>query len=153
MHAPVALWDLPSVHHQRVRDRLSRALAAYLAPFDLDESVVTAPCLVAGRQLAMADVAVYPRGGLAPAWDECAPPLFVAEIVSADTAIDDRVIKRQFYLDQGVATYWVIDPDGAQVDVWFPRDVAPRQVTGYLRWTAQSSWPPFEIHIGELTSR
>ena len=144
---------LPSVHHQRVRDRLSRALAEYLAPFDLQDSVVTAPYVVAGRRLAQADVAVYPRGGLGPLWDDCSPPLFVAEIVSADTAIADRVTKRQFYLDQGVATYWVIDPDGARVDVWFPSDVAPRQVSGLVRWTAQSAWPPFEIHVGELTSR
>jgi Uma2 family endonuclease len=147
------LLDVPSVHHQRVRDRLSRALAEYLAPFDLAESVVTAPCLVVGRQLAQPDVAVFPRGGLGQQWDDCLPPMFVAEIVSADTAIADRVTKRRFYLDQGVATYWVIDPDGARVDVWFQRDVAPRQVSGVLRWTAQSTWPPFEIHVGELTSR
>jgi Uma2 family endonuclease len=147
------LLDVPSVHHQRVRDRLSRALAEYLAPFDLAESVVTAPCLVVGRQLAQPDVAVFPRGGLGQQWDDCLPPMFVAEIVSADTAIADRVTKRRFYLDQGVATYWVIDPDGARVDVWFQSDVAPRQVSGILRWTAQSTWPPFEIHVGELTSR
>jgi Uma2 family endonuclease len=147
------LLEVPSVHHQRVRDRLSRALAEYLAPFDLAESVVTAPCLVAGRQLAQPDVAVFPRGGLGQLWDDCLPPLFVAEIVSADTAIADRVTKRRFYLEQGVATYWVIDPDGARVDVWFQKDVAPRQVSGVLRWTAQSTWPPFEIHVGELTSR
>jgi Uma2 family endonuclease len=147
------LLDLPSVHHQRVRDRLSRALAEYLAPFDLAELVVTAPWLVVGRQLAQPDVAVYPRGGLRQMWDDCLPPLFVAEIVSADTAIADRVIKRRLYLEQGVATYWVIDPDGARVDVWFPSDVAPRQVSGVLRWTAQSGWPPFEVHVGELTTR
>jgi Uma2 family endonuclease len=147
------LLDVPSVHHQRVRDRLSRALAEYLTPFDLAESVVTAPCLVVGRRLAQPDVAVFPRGGLGQQWDDCLPPMFVAEIVSADTAIADRVTKRRFYLDQGVATYWVIDPDGARVDVWFQRDVAPRQVSGVLRWTAQSTWPPFEIHVGELTSR
>lgn len=147
------ILDLPSVHHQRVRDRLSRALAEYLGQFDLAESVVTAPCVVAGRQLAQPDVAVFPRGGLGQLWDDCLPPLFVAEIVSADTAIADRVTKRQFYLDQGVATYWVVDPDGARVDVWFQKDVAPRQVSGVLRWTAQSSWPPFQVHVGELTSR
>jgi Uma2 family endonuclease len=147
------LLDLPSVHHQRVRDRLSRALASYLAEYDLADLVVTSPCLVGarGKQLAQPDVAVFPPRGLRERWNDCLPPWFVAEIVSADTAIADRVTKRRFYLDLGVATYWVIDPDGARVDVWYQRDVEPRQVSGWLRWAAQSAWPPFEIHIGELT--
>jgi Uma2 family endonuclease len=159
------LLDLPSVVHQRVRDRLSRALASYLADYDLADLVVTSPCIVAPRGIAaprgthhaqpdivQPDIAVFPPRGLREVWDYCLPPWFVVEVVSADTAIADRVTKRRFYLELGVATYWVIDPDGARVDVWCQRDVEPRQVSGWLRWTAQSAWPPFEIHIGELTT-
>ena len=45
-------------------------------------------------------------------------PDLVAEILSASTADRDRGIKRKLYQRQGVAQYWMVDPDPESVEVW-----------------------------------
>jgi len=45
-------------------------------------------------------------------------PDLVVEILSPSTAERDRTIKRKLYQRQGVAQYWMVDPDAESVDVW-----------------------------------
>lgn len=45
-------------------------------------------------------------------------PDLVVEILSPSTAQRDRTIKRKLYQRQGVAQYWVVDPDTESVEVW-----------------------------------
>ena len=40
------------------------------------------------------------------------------EILSPSTAGRDRDLKRRLYERQGVAEYWIVDPDAGAVDVW-----------------------------------
>ncbi len=46
------------------------------------------------------------------------PPDLVVEIGSPSTAIRDRSIKRKLYERQGVAQYWIVDPETDAVEVW-----------------------------------
>jgi Uma2 family endonuclease len=45
-------------------------------------------------------------------------PDLVVEIRSPSTAERDRTIKRKLYQRQGVAQYWIVDPDADAVEVW-----------------------------------
>jgi Uma2 family endonuclease len=56
------------------------------------------------------------------------------EVVSPSSARADRLTKRMLYQRQGVATYWVVDPDARLVDVWHPEDHRPEIVTDVLTW-------------------
>jgi Uma2 family endonuclease len=46
------------------------------------------------------------------------PPDLVIEILSPTTARRDRGIKLDLYRRQGVAEYWIVDPDARQIEVW-----------------------------------
>jgi len=50
-------------------------------------------------------------------WVRGAPDL-VVEILSPSTAKKDRGIKLKLYRRQGVAEYWIVDPDERIVEVW-----------------------------------
>ncbi len=45
-------------------------------------------------------------------------PDLVVEILSPKTAERDRTIKKKLYQRQGVAQYWIVDPDAETVEVW-----------------------------------
>lgn len=50
-------------------------------------------------------------------WIRGAPDL-VIEILSPSTAKRDRTVKRRLYDRQGVAEYWIVDPDARQIEIW-----------------------------------
>jgi Uma2 family endonuclease len=45
-------------------------------------------------------------------------PDLVVEIRSPTTAERDGTVKRKLYQRQGVAQYWIVDPDAGAVEVW-----------------------------------
>ena len=45
-------------------------------------------------------------------------PDLVVEILSPGTAERDRTIKKKLYQRQGVAQYWIVDPETESVGVW-----------------------------------
>ncbi len=45
-------------------------------------------------------------------------PDLVIEIRSPTTAERDRTIKRKLYQRQGVAQYWIVDPDAETIEIW-----------------------------------
>ncbi len=112
----------PSYRHQRISGKLFIALVRLLeepghgylvaAPIgvefpDTDEGVQ--PDLVF---VSKARSAIAVKEGIRGA------PDLIVEILSPHTAERDRTIKKKLYQRQGVAQYWVIDPEAGTVEVW-----------------------------------
>ncbi|KPK59061.1 MAG: hypothetical protein AMS21_10175 [Gemmatimonas sp. SG8_38_2] len=112
----------PSLRHQRISARLFTALARLLEEPG-HGSVLYAPLGVEfpetqeGVQPDIVYVSssrseIFVQEGIRGA------PDLVVEIASPGTADPDRTIKKKLYQRQGVAQYWVVDPDTESVEVW-----------------------------------
>jgi Uma2 family endonuclease len=112
----------PSVRHQTIAGRLYadliRLLAdpghgrVWFAPIG-----VRFPATEEGVQPDLVFVSDERRGIVAPDELKGAPDL-VVEILSPTTTARDTGLKRVLYERQGVAEYWIIDPEADAVDVW-----------------------------------
>lgn len=112
----------PSFRHQRISGKLFNALSRLLEEPGLG-FVIAAPI---GVEFPDTDEGVQPdiifvskarSGILVEAGIRGAPDL-VVEILSPRTAERDRTIKQKLYRREGVAQYWVADPDAESVEVW-----------------------------------
>ena len=112
----------PSVRHQRISKRLYSALEGIVEEPGLGEVLfaplgVRFPATGEGVQPDLLFVSNERREIVAPDELKGAPDL-VVEILSPTTAGRDTDLKRLLYERQGVAEYWIVDPDARTVDVW-----------------------------------
>ena len=102
------------------------------------------------EKLVQPDVFVIPAEEVSRSWKTVRTLLLAVEVVSPSSARGDRLVKRRLYQRQRVATYWVVDPDAALVEVWHPDDEGPAIVTDQLRWRATPDTPQVTIDLPEL---
>jgi Uma2 family endonuclease len=112
----------PSLRHQRISMRMTLILHRILVEPGLGElffapTGVEFPATEEGVQPDLLFVSNERRGILADPWIRGAPDL-VIEILSPTTAGRDRGVKRKLYARQGVAEYWIVDPESESVEVW-----------------------------------
>ncbi len=103
----------PSTRHQRISNRLNRALEAFLestgtgevfyAPLDVRLSFydVVQPDLL---------VVLNDRREIIQEQGIVGPPNLVVEILSPSSKMTDRVDKAALYARSGVEEYWIVDP-------------------------------------------
>lgn len=102
------------------------------------------------------DVFVVPLG-IAPAnrvaeWSDIKSLLLAVEVLSPSSLRTDRVVKRDFYLANGVAEYWIVDLDARMFEVWRPHDESPSVQHAELHWTP-SGRDPLVIDLVALFDR
>lgn len=120
IHGEIVMSPAPKTKHQRIQMLLSRKLGDYVethrlgelfgAPLDVKFSPynVVQPDLVFVSR-ARADI-------VSEDFIDGAPDLII-EILSPSNRMRDLVTKAALYADQGVAEYWIIDPDSETVVV------------------------------------
>ena len=149
VHGELLVTLAPRSRHQLVAGELYYRLRRYLDEHGRDVRVVFSPADIRwpDEVLVQPDVFVVPVQELvAEDWSSVRTLLLAVEVVSPSSARYDRVVKRRAYLEHGVATYWIVDPDARVVQVWHPDDERPEIVTDLLCGSARtqtnlrSSW-------------
>lgn len=71
-------------------------------------------------------------------------------MLSPSTAKVDRVTKRDYFMRNNVAVYWIVDVDGMLFEEWRPGQDRPSIVTGQLEWNPSGASEPFRLQLPEF---
>lgn len=102
---------------------------ALTSPSDLElrEGTITQP-----------DVFVVPIGiaiaGDVLEWPEVKTLLLAIEVLSPSSLRADRIVKRDFYLENGVEEYWIVDTDARVLERWRPLQETPELLRDTVSW-------------------
>lgn len=123
VHGELLVTPAPSYVHQRVLERFHRVLGDYLAAAGIEE-LLAAPADISCADdtlvqpdLFIADCAAAKRSGK---WSDIQALHLVIEALSPSSVRADRFTKRRLYQEQRIPTYWLVDIDQRQVEVWTP---------------------------------
>jgi Uma2 family endonuclease len=135
----------PTVDHETIIARLARVLEPYAAAHGL--GLVYRPRAVLrfeGSEVEPDLMVRQPPSGKRVRWEKVPVPILVIEVLSPFTRRRDREQKRAFYIDAGVAEYWIVDPESESVTVVRPgcEDVTLRDE---LLWRPRSELPPLAV--------
>jgi len=83
------------------------------------------------------------------------PPrlLLAIEILSPSTKSQDRLEKRDLYLEMNVPEYWIVDPDAKAVERWRPGMTAPEILRDRIEWLPEAGRPPWTVDLVALFAR
>ena len=74
-------------------------------------------------------------------WPDVKSLLLAVEVLSPSTLRTDRLKKRDFYLDNGVEEYWVVDLEARVVERWRPAQETPELTRDRLEWAPRGRAP------------
>ncbi|NIN10140.1 MAG: hypothetical protein GTN62_01665 [Gemmatimonadales bacterium] len=152
VHGELLVTPAPAPPHQKVLSRLTALVEDYLAHHASEGVVFPAPADISWgeHKLVQPDLFVVPPAEASGDWRTYRTLLLAVEILSRSSGRADRVIKRQLYQEQKVATYWIVDPDAGVVEVWHPNDERPEIVSEMLKWQVTDEAPELTIDLAEL---
>jgi Uma2 family endonuclease len=85
-------------------------------------------------------------------WSDVKTLLLAVEVLSPTSLRTDRVKKRDFYLENGVEEYWIVDLDARVVERWLPEQERPELLRESIKWTPRAR-PPLVIDLLKYFSR
>jgi Uma2 family endonuclease len=140
----------PVPAHEGIGIRVARIVQPYVEAHDLGEVFRPRAALRLEDSEVEPDLMVRPLPVPAPAtWEEMPAPILVIEVLSPATRRGDLVQKRALYLDNGIPTLWLFDPDARNVGVARPGqpDVV---ITDRLVWHPDGASEPLIIEVEAL---
>jgi Uma2 family endonuclease len=84
-------------------------------------------------------------------WTDVRSLLLAVEVLSAASGRTDRVVKRDYYMDAGVAEYWIVDLDARVIERWTPEQSSPTIERDRLTWNPGST--PLVVDVAALFRR
>lgn len=76
--------------------------------------------------------------------------LLVVEVLSPSSSARDRGRKREIYMEEGVAEYWVVDEANHSIERWLHGEQLPVVETGILLWSVAAGAVPMAIDLRTL---
>ncbi len=146
----------PSWAHQAILAWFFLPLATYVQRHALGWARWSpADISFAPRRLVQPDLFVVPyrADGEPRDWSEVRSLLLAIEVLSPSTAFADRNRKRTIYQEQGVAEYWIVDPDARLVERWRPLDARPEIARDTLEWQPDATLEPLALRLMECWPR
>jgi Uma2 family endonuclease len=144
----------PSLGHQRVVVALLVILDAWTRTRGLEVLVSPSAITFTPRRELQPDLFVVPLvdGHRIQDAKDLARLVLAIEVLSPSTARHDRITKRRVYLEEGVAEYWIVDPQGRTVERWRQREERPEILDTALSW-APPGGPTLEIDLVAMFAR
>lgn len=152
VHGELLVTPSPRELHQRALGRLHTALANYLERFPVaavyasPADISWAPDILVQPDVFVVDLEQARTGD----WARMQRLLLAVEVLSPSSVRADRFTKRRLYQEVGVATYWMVDADARQAEVWAPDATFPVVVRDELTWTAPGAAEPLRISLEHL---
>jgi len=153
VHGELFVTPAPRVVHQLVCDELQFILQSYLKREGLagfmssPADISWGPDLLVQPDLFVMDQA---EARAATIWQDIQTLLLVVEVGSPSSMRADRFTKRRLYQEHQVATYWIVDLDQRQAEVWTPEAVFPVVERERLRWHHPQGRTECAIDLNEL---
>jgi Uma2 family endonuclease len=151
----VFVTPAPSVVHQLVVLTLAARLHAYLRPTGVAR-VIASPSDVRKpdrtKNRVQPDVFVFKLvDGQRPAYPFALDDLLVAiEVVSPSNSQHDYQTKRELYLRNGVAEYWIVDPEARTFARWRGATDPGELLAEQLEWQPGGLSAPFVVQLSEF---
>lgn len=152
VHGELLVTPAPRGTHQRIVLRVARRLADYCDALGTLETMLSPAEISWGPDvLVQPDVFVVPKvEAITGDWNRIRALTLVVEVLSPSTARFDRFQKRKLYLQNGVATLWLVDEERACVEVWHPDALFPVIESGELVWHPAGAAEPLVIPVPSL---
>jgi Uma2 family endonuclease len=147
----------PRTAHQIAVFEVCRLLDAFLELHPAGIAVISPADLeLAEGTITQPDVFVIPAGitmaGPTLQWSDVSSLLLAVEVLSPSSAHTDRVLKRDHYVANHVAEYWIVDLEARVVERWTAARDTPDLCRSSMIW-APPAVAPLHIHLDALFDR
>jgi Uma2 family endonuclease len=145
----------PSTVHQRAVGAIHVLLHSYCESEGFGEVLLSpADIELIPESIVQPDVFVVPGNSFpedeVPRWTHVRSLCLAVEVVSPTSMRQDRVIKRDFYLTNGVEEYWIVDLDARVVERWLPDSERPEILREVLVWQPAPAREALEVVLEEF---
>jgi Uma2 family endonuclease len=140
----------PRGRHQLIVFEFAVRLRAYVAPRRIGTVLLGPADIELEHDSTLGpDVFVMPlaNGKTIREWREVSSLLLVAEVLSPSSIRHDRIVKRDYFMRNGVPVYWVVDLDARLVEQWRNGQRTPDVIRDTLVWHPNGASESFALDL------
>jgi Uma2 family endonuclease len=154
VHGELLVTPSPRMSHQEVLLELILMLGNYLKSEGVSGLLCSPADISWGPDtLVQPDLFVVDAEEMkSKAWADVQTLHLVIEILSPSSVRADRFTKRRLYQERHVATYWIVDVDHQQVEIWTPDALFPVVERERLTWRHPAAAGECVVELGTLFS-
>lgn len=150
IHGELYVTPPPTDSHETIAARLTRLLDPFVAAHDLGYVYrAKAVVRVRGSEVEPDLFVRQPHPDPEGDWDTAPIPILVVEIVSPSTRRRDYGPKKSFYMEIGVAEYWIVERERRAITVIRPGE-PDRIEHERLTWTPPGVADGLTIDVGDV---